>query len=479
MNTPALTSSLDNDDAKKQQRRILCSYFRWHEPGTSSEEKRLVFKLDLVILSYTCLTLFVKSLDTSNISNAFFSGMKEDLNMYGNELNIMNTCSAIGIMVGSPFSTLALTKLQPRYWLPLCTMLWSICVLGIYPARNVETIYALRFLAGLFESVSTPGVYYLIGSWYRQSEITRRMALFGVSAAAGPMFSSYIQAGLYQHMNNRNGLASWRWLFIFDFILGIPVAILGLLMCPGEPKSTRMWWMTETEQRMSIKRVGEEGRDAKTVKWSMSMVKRLLSCWQLYCFPLAWGCGQQIATWMRLWLRSLVTNGEPRYTVKQINNIPTVINGLEIVWMFLSAYVADLLGTRTPIIGFLACIQLTIYAVLAAWPENEDALMAMFFLGSANAGIAPLISGWLNSCCSGNKELRALSSGLMFSIGYASGNVQLKIFPVNYGPQFKQTHGYIFGIICIAVFIAWACVGLPIIERRSGEKKELEVDQAE
>lgn len=66
----------------------------------------------------------------------------------GNELNLMNTLSAIGIMVGSPFSTLALTKIQPRYWLPLCTMLWSFCVLGIYPATDVRTIYALRYVVG-------------------------------------------------------------------------------------------------------------------------------------------------------------------------------------------------------------------------------------------------------------------------------------------------------------------------------------------
>lgn len=48
-------------------------------------------------------------------------------------------------MIGSPFSTLALTKFQPRYWLPLCTMLWSICVLGIHAAQNVETVYGLRY----------------------------------------------------------------------------------------------------------------------------------------------------------------------------------------------------------------------------------------------------------------------------------------------------------------------------------------------
>lgn len=34
----------------------------WHEPGTSKEEKWLIRKLDLFILSYTSLTFFIKFL---------------------------------------------------------------------------------------------------------------------------------------------------------------------------------------------------------------------------------------------------------------------------------------------------------------------------------------------------------------------------------------------------------------------------------
>lgn len=85
--------------------------------------------------------------------------------------------------------------------------------------------------------------------------------------------------------------------------------------------------------------------------------------------------------------------------------------------MLLAAYIVDTMGKRTPMICFLASIQLTTYAVLAAWPENDQATMAMYFLASAYQGIAPLLSGWLNSCCGGNRELRALASALMFSVG--------------------------------------------------------------
>lgn len=35
-------------------------WLHWHEPGTSKEEKRLLFKLDWFLLSFSCLTYFIK-----------------------------------------------------------------------------------------------------------------------------------------------------------------------------------------------------------------------------------------------------------------------------------------------------------------------------------------------------------------------------------------------------------------------------------
>lgn len=57
------------------------SLLHWHEPGTSKEEKWLIRKLDIFILTYSCLCFFIKYLDTGNVSNAYVSGMKEELNL--------------------------------------------------------------------------------------------------------------------------------------------------------------------------------------------------------------------------------------------------------------------------------------------------------------------------------------------------------------------------------------------------------------
>jgi hypothetical protein len=64
------------------------SWFHWHEPGTSPEEKKLIFKLDWFLLSFSCLCFFVKQLDQNNISNAYVSGMKED------QVSVLVTSSA-------------------------------------------------------------------------------------------------------------------------------------------------------------------------------------------------------------------------------------------------------------------------------------------------------------------------------------------------------------------------------------------------
>jgi len=45
----------------------------WDDPDKSDREKRFLFKLDIFLLSYSCLGYFCKNLDQANISNAYVS----------------------------------------------------------------------------------------------------------------------------------------------------------------------------------------------------------------------------------------------------------------------------------------------------------------------------------------------------------------------------------------------------------------------
>ncbi|KAH8705509.1 major facilitator superfamily domain-containing protein [Talaromyces proteolyticus] len=466
-----------NSAPNRKVEKPINRWYHWYEPGTSKEEKWLIFKLDFFILLYTCLTFFVKYLDQTNITNAYVSGMKEDLKLNGNELNWFTTYFNIGIIVGGPFCTLALTVVQPRYWLPACTVAWSFFVLFIYKAESAKTVYTLRFFAGLFESGAMPGAFYIIGSWYRSSEINRRTTLLVFSSVGGQMFSGYIQAGLYHNMNHHLGLAAWRWLFIFDFIIGIPVALFGFFCCPDEPKSSRMWWITEKERQMSIERIAEEKRDAMESTWNLQTVKRLLSCWQLYAFCISWvvmelTCAVNLQRWMTLYLKSLKVNGHYKYSTEKINALPTIIGCAELVWMILSATLVDKYQTPALVFLGLGLVQLFAYIVFLVWSTNDAFMMAVYYLCSAYGAIPPLISASLNLSCGGDKQLRALTASLMVSAGYAVGiPTQQYIFPTSEAPRFRKTHGYVFGVVWVIIMIIWLGGILPLIARYF-EKRE-------
>jgi ACS family pantothenate transporter-like MFS transporter len=189
------------------------------------------------------LGYFIKSLDQTNISNAFVSGMKEDFKLYGNQRNYLTTYFNIGIIIGTvPCQMIQLKYVRPSIWIPTCELAWSLLVMAEAGAKNVETLYALRFFVGLFESCSFPGYSALLGSWYSQGRLGKRVALFEQAGAISSMFSGYLQAALYKGLNGTGGLSGWRWLFVFDAIISIPIAVYGFWAIPDLPHNTRAWY---------------------------------------------------------------------------------------------------------------------------------------------------------------------------------------------------------------------------------------------
>jgi ACS family pantothenate transporter-like MFS transporter len=97
----AATSSEEDlsDPVHAKPKRKWQSYI-WDTLDKPPEERRLLFKLDAAVLTFATLGYFIKYLDQININNAFVSGMKEDLGLYKNQLNYMQTCWTVGYVIG-------------------------------------------------------------------------------------------------------------------------------------------------------------------------------------------------------------------------------------------------------------------------------------------------------------------------------------------------------------------------------------------
>jgi MFS family permease len=226
--------------------------------------------------------VFLKWLDSSNINNAFVSGMKEELNLYGNQYSLFGTFYNVGYLVCQIPSLLILSRPSlARWYLPTMEVLWSLVTFAQSQMRNEHDIYGTRFLLGLLETPVASGTTYVLGSWYRPEEVFKRTGVWYVSNNIAVMFGGYLQKAAYENLTGVGGMAGWRWLFIIDGIISLPIAIAGFFIFPGLPSSKRPWWLTEDQHALAIRRVRDIGiEDSKKLNWSV--VKRTLRRWEFY-----------------------------------------------------------------------------------------------------------------------------------------------------------------------------------------------------
>ena len=169
----------------------------WGQTPTDPREARLLVKIDWFVLSFVCLLYWVNYVDRLNISNAYVSGMQEDLKMVGTEFNQINTMFNIGYIVFLIPNNLILLKIRPRYWLTFCAIAWALLTLGIYKVTSYKQIMVIRFFQAGFESSTFTGAHLILGSWYKEDELTRRSAIFTSAGLIGNIFSSTMQAAIH------------------------------------------------------------------------------------------------------------------------------------------------------------------------------------------------------------------------------------------------------------------------------------------
>lgn len=183
-----------------------------HGSVTSREEKKLLVKVDWLVLSFCGIMYFVNYLDRANITNAYVSGMKADLKFVGNDLTKINTTFMIGYILGQIPSNLIIQTISPRYWFSFCVLAWGVLTLGCYKVSAVWQFYPIRFFIGVFEASTFAGTQFIMGSWYKSDEIAKRAAIFACMGRLGAICSGVMQGTIHSTLHGVAGLPAWRWL---------------------------------------------------------------------------------------------------------------------------------------------------------------------------------------------------------------------------------------------------------------------------
>ncbi|KAL4861798.1 hypothetical protein BDV12DRAFT_190839 [Aspergillus spectabilis] len=346
----------------------------------SLEEKHLLLKLDIAILTTGCLGFFMK---------------------YGKPLQRLRLRHA-----RSPFyipSTLIIQRVRPSIWLAAMEIGWGIFTFAQAGLHNVNELYAFRFLVGFFESSFFPSLLYLLGSWYTRTELAKRVALFHMTAPLGTAFGGYLQAAVYKNLNGQRGLEGWRWLYIVCGCMTIPVGIATLFVLPDTPYTTRAWFISEKEREIAIERVQRAGK-APPVKITLNTFKRILSSWKWYAFVAGYvlygsACGGN--GYFGIWLKS------ENFSVAQRNVIPTGTSLISAACVVLWGFLSDYTGSRFAFVLIPLIYGLLPNGILAFWPPSLE-LKQFVFLTIGVQLMTAVFYSWANEICADDNEQQAV-----------------------------------------------------------------------
>ncbi|CAK7245765.1 MAG: hypothetical protein STHCBS139747_007357 [Sporothrix thermara] len=376
-----------------------------YRPG----ERKLVMKIDFFIMTFCCVSYFINYLDRSNLTNAYVSGMKEDLKFVGNQLNEINTCFTVGYVIGQVPSNVALHHVKPRYYFPLMMVLWGGLTMVTAAAHKPRDIMAIRFFQGICEASTFVGTHYILGAWYTERELGKRSGIFTSSGLAGTLIGGFIQTGIYKSLNGRHGLAGWRWLFIIDGLLTIPVALYGLFLFPDTPHNTSAFYLNEEERQLARDRVPlqEQAHEAqpKTLATVLKMARMVLTSWYWWGFVMLWTIAGEVESFSSNGLLSLYMKSHPyvKYTVTQLNNYPSGVPAVGILSTLFWATLTDFMGGKRYLVGYwigITGIATSIMILVAArTPLSSESsritFVAYYWAGSVYACQATFFA-WCN-----------------------------------------------------------------------------------
>ncbi|CAD0037639.1 unnamed protein product [Aureobasidium pullulans] len=163
---PTSSFEVDSTPDTQEERRSLRHRFReviWDSWDRSPEERKFVSKIDFFILTWAGFTYFSKNLNQNNLSNAYVSGMKEEINVVGNQYQTFTTMWTIGYVISQIPSQMVTTRVRLSWWCPSWELFWVIVTFATAAVKTPHQVYACRFLVGFAEGTFYPAVHTVLG----------------------------------------------------------------------------------------------------------------------------------------------------------------------------------------------------------------------------------------------------------------------------------------------------------------------------
>jgi MFS family permease len=337
-------------------------------PHNSIKRGRWLRIIPAVIIVY-----IVAYMDRTNIAIAMAGGMNAELGMTASFAGIAAGIFFIGyIFLQIPGGQIA-ERFSAKKFIAWTIVVWGgiAALTGLVHTQN--QMLAVRFILGVAEGGVYPAILALLGHWFPNQEKARAIAFFQMNLAVASIITGPLSGWLIEAY-------SWRQMFVIEGVLSLALLTIWIPMIADTPAQAK--WLDPEERAWLDARFAED--KAKSVvaeNVSVRTVAGSIDLWKLIAIYFFFQVGfYGFALWMPAIIKQLTGSGMA--TVGLLSAVPYVlcIAGQYFIANGCDRTMNRRLFTAIPMIGFAACLALSILLEKEIWASYAMIVCCGFFL---------------------------------------------------------------------------------------------------
>ncbi|OAL04277.1 MFS general substrate transporter [Phaeosphaeriaceae sp. SRC1lsM3a] len=479
-----LPSVYDNPDTAKQyQPRSDWENLHRFNPlarWTWGEEHRLIRKIDVRILIFTCFCFMALELDRANIQQANTDNFLKDLHLTTNDYNLGNTVFKLSFLCAELPSQLVSKWMGPDRWIPMQMMLWSIVAFSQYWLSGRNSFLACRALLGILQGGFIPDVILYLSYFYKHHELSIRLSFFWTAMSIADIIAGFLAYGLL-HMRGVQGQAGWRWLFLIEGLITFVIGLSAVFLMPPGPTQTANWargkkgWFTEREEEIMVNRVIRDDPSKGTMHNRQPVTPKLLwkslsdyDLWPLYIIGLTFQIPMTPPNqYLTLSLRGL------GFDTFQSNLLAIPWTAIHIILLLALAYSAEVFNELTfhSMLSNIWALPFLIWLIVADVSHtNRWIVWAVITLLLSYPSPHAIQVGW-NSRNSNAVRSRTVSAAAYNMFVQAGGIVSSNIYRKDDAPNYKRGNTALLSIACMNLVLYGLTKAYYVWRNKSRDKK--------
>jgi len=235
--------------------------------------RRVIRKLDLILLPFLSLLFLFNSLDKSNIGSAESGNFTKDTGLPPSALNTSVACFFATFVALQPVGAALGRKYGMKRWVPGCMALWGLCTALHATVKAEWQLILLRTLVGMLEAGFYPTTVAYLSLFYTRFEFAKRLGMFYGQAAVAGALGGLLSWAVFRAFPTtptgpdtppppspemfasvfRQSFKSWQILFLIEGISTMLLALLGFFWLPHSADTA--WFFSGEERQYAEMRI--------------------------------------------------------------------------------------------------------------------------------------------------------------------------------------------------------------------------------